>query len=113
MQQLKKIIKKPLKYIASKMPFLFEDYGYMPGHYYSTIPSLEEVENNKKRIFENEEIKDIDLRIEEQFQFAQELKKYHDTIPYTFDQSNESRKKPDSSLLRYNPEGAYYRYSDA
>ncbi len=73
MQQLKKIIKKALKKILIKTPYIFEEYGYAPGHYYSPIPSMDEVEKHKKRIFENEDIKDIDLRLEEQFKLVQQL----------------------------------------
>lgn len=87
----------------------YKSIQYPPGHYYSTIPDLEEVERNKKRIYDNETIRGIDLRQEQQYALLHELKEYYNTIPYDFFNPDQN----DALDLRYKMNGAFYRYSDA
>ena len=78
-----------------------------PGHYYSTIIS---VENIKKREFEiwNPEnidgIAGIELHAESQIELVQALNKYYDEMPFT---------KEKQGKLRYYFENNWYHYSDA
>lgn len=82
--------------------------AYPPGHYHSTIPSLEEVKQNDKRIFENEKVAGINLHEDEQLQLLDELKEYYAGLHYKFDET-----KTEEPHLRYQTKDAWYRYSDA
>lgn len=87
----------------------YKSYPHVPGHYYSLIPDLSDVELRKEKIFYNDDIKDINLRLEEQFRFLNEIKEYYKHIPYTF-----SEKLPGgNSKYRYDARNDYYRYGDA
>jgi hypothetical protein len=96
---LKKDIYKLILFCASKTPglrrlvsernkYLKELNKYLtwkvPGHYYSPIPSSDDIQvsireykNNKKSI-----LVDIDLNIEEQLSLLDDLKKYYEEMPY-------------------------------
>ena len=112
MKPAKETISNALRALLLTIPYfrkvyeVYKSSTFLPGHYYSTIPLLKDVEKNEKRIFENENIRDINLYLDEQFQLLQELTKYYDTIPFNFNGS-------ESNHLRYiATEDAYYRYSD-
>ena len=45
--------------------------GFKPGHFYSPIPSREEVRNNADRIFSNTDVLDIELNVDKQFQLLE------------------------------------------
>jgi len=76
------------------------------GHYYSPIPSKEEVLKRDKQIFEirKREIDGIDLNEKEQLELLEEIKKYYDAIPF------EQHKK---DKLRYYFDNEFYSYTDA
>jgi len=122
-------IKSTIHYLANKyliqgflvkMPFLgdkikaYEDLvqvsracGFKPGHFYSPIPSREEVRNSADRIFTSTDVLDIDLNIDKQFQLLKTFKPKRVDFPYDFlnDKENES--------LRYRfTNRPQYRYSD-
>lgn len=104
---LKRLIRS-LLYLIPYFRKLHEAYNscpWPPGHFYSTIPSLEEIEERKLRIFGNKTIHEICLRPHRQLLLAERLKPYYDTIPFEFDENR-------TSDLRYNPKDAFYRYSD-
>jgi hypothetical protein len=87
----------------------YKSLGYPPGHYYSTIPDLDEVERNKERIFGNETIHAIDLRLKQQLDLLNGLKEYYKKLPYQFSNPSVSDKQD----YRYKVKDAYYRNSDA
>lgn len=78
----------------------------LPGHFYSPIPSLEEVESDHDRIFRNEcgNLPDVDLNEPGQIALLNELATYYSGLPFTEEPS-------DTNRYYYNNE--YYSYSDA
>jgi len=86
---------------------LLDDCGYPPGHYYSTIPDLHEIREQRESLFKKSgvEIRGIDLRKENQFELLQKFSKHYSEIPYDF----ETEKK---TQTRYQTQKAWYRYSD-
>jgi predicted O-methyltransferase YrrM len=107
-----------LKNALSRVPFVkermkhnsfllesFNKCGYEPGHYYSPIPDLDEVENNSETIFNKKKLENIDLNIEKQLSLLSELKEFYSSYPYNSKQNEDS--------LRYKKEDAWYRFSDA
>jgi hypothetical protein len=76
-----------------------------PGHFYSPVPSLEQVRRDEERITAiPREIPGVDLREEAQLQLLRELQAYYEELPFT------SR---ETDGLRYHYENVFYRYSDA
>jgi hypothetical protein len=87
----------------------YKSYPHAPGHYYSVIPDLNEVQLRSKKIFENNEIGGINLREGEQLQLLNELKAHYKQMPYRFSGgSNE-----EDRTYRFKPQNDYYRYGDA
>jgi hypothetical protein len=109
--------KRRMKRLLFRLPFIgkrIRDYyavvgiaGFEPGHFYSTIPDLNEVKKKADAIFGNETIADVDLNLDNQFRLAVELKQYAASIPYAF-------KGPIASdtRYRYSRKNAFYNYSD-
>ena len=77
-----------------------------PGHFYSPIPSIEDIKKNEHRIFGSipRKIPGIDLREKEQLDLLKLFKAYYDEIPF-------HSYKTDG--LRYFFENPAYSYSDA
>jgi len=77
-----------------------------PGHYYSPIPSIQEVKLNEKEIFSNitKEVPGVDLNEAEQLALFHKFKQYYKELPF------EPHKKEG---LRYFFENPAYSYSDA
>jgi hypothetical protein len=77
-----------------------------PGHYYSPVPSINEVLENEKRIWKEEgrNIPGIDLFIEDQFMLLEEFKAFYNELPFRDD------KTPGLRYYFLNPS---YSYSDA
>ena len=77
-----------------------------PGHFYSPIPSLDEVALREDVIFNRipRKVPGIDLNTEEQMDMFASFKEYYDELPFKAD-------KTDS--LRYFFENPTYSYSDA
>jgi hypothetical protein len=82
-----------------------KDFGaYPPGHFYSPIPSIDEVIKDEERIWQRpQNIPGIDLNEEEQFSLLQELLSYYKNIPFTA--------KPKKDLYYFFERGSY-SYSD-
>ena len=109
-----------IKGVLEKLPFLgdrIEEYkdlvqvsracGYKPGHFYSPIPSREEVRDSADRIFSASEVLDIDTNIDKQFQLLEKFKTMRSDFPYDFLNAKENEK------LRYRfTKRPQYRYSD-
>jgi Methyltransferase domain len=76
-----------------------------PGHFYSPIPSLAEVRNDERRIFESvpRELPGIDLRESKQLELLKDLVQYYVEMPFQ-PQKIEG--------LRYYFENPAYSYSD-
>jgi hypothetical protein len=86
-----------------------EDYYRMfvpPGHYYSPVPSINEVTRDEKRIWKdsNPNIPGIDLHVEEQFLLLEKFMNFYTELPF------EDHKTP---RLRYYFLNPSYSYSDA
>src|SRR5688572_12620709 len=115
---LKPALKKIAETVLINIPYFgrrFEqmlkahrDSAYPPGHYHSTVPSLEEIKQNDKRIFENEKVAGINLHETEQLQLLNKLKEYYSGLHYRFDET-----KTEAPHLRYQTKDAWYRHSDA
>lgn len=80
---------------------------YPPGHFYSPIMSLDEVKENEKRIWENENIdgiQGINLNTKFQINLIKEFSKNYNDLPF----------KPEKTYgLRYYYNNNFYSYSDA
>lgn len=123
-------MKSTIQYLANKylvngflvkMPFLgdrikaYEELvqdsracGYKPGHFYSPIPSREEIKSRADTIFSNTDIRDIDLNIDKQFELLDTFKTFLSDFPYDFINAKENE------TLRYRfINRPQYRYSDA
>lgn len=79
--------------------------GFDPGHYYSPIPNLEEIEKDANRIFRKEIPLDINLDAAKQFESLVAISNFFDSYPYLHDS--------DVQGLRYTKKDSLYRYSDA
>ena len=109
-----------VKGFLSKIPFLgtrikaYEELeqlsracGYKPGHFYSPVPSREEIRADADRIFSDADVLDIDLNIGRQFQLVQTFKAMRPDFPYDFLNAKENEE------LRYRfTQRPQYRYSD-
>lgn len=81
--------------------------GYRPGHFYSPVPSREEIKSSADRIFSSTDVLDIDLNIDKQFQLLETFKVLRSDFPYDFLGAKENEK------LRYRfTNRPQYRYSD-
>jgi hypothetical protein len=106
-------VKSTLRKIMFKLPYigrrleLVYNCGYEPGHYYSSIPDLNDIRNRRSKIFKKTgiDIKGINLRKEEQFTLLEQFLIYYKDIPYDFQNAA-------STNTRYQINGAFYRYSD-
>jgi len=77
-----------------------------PGHFYSPIPSMEEIKNDETKIFstDNRELGGIDLHEQEQFGLLETFVGFYNEIPFSSEKNND---------LRYFYENPSYSYSDA
>ncbi len=82
------------------------DCGFAPGHYYSPIPNLAEIEKNADSIFGSKELLEIDLNTEKQTNLLEEFAIHYNSYLY-------NAENVDSKNLRYKKEGAFYKYSDS
>ena len=78
---------------------------WIPGHYYSPIPDLNEIKGRLDEIFSDFDIKEINLNEQKQIKLLNSLKYYYSGFPYFTGIVNNN--------LRYNEAGAFYRHSDA
>lgn len=68
---------------------------FLPGHYYSPIPSLEEVKKDEERLFSNPKtIPGVDLNVEGQVALLDRLKSFYETFPFKSQKSNGLRYSP-------------------
>ena len=88
--------------LRAKMKLLFVP----PGHYYSPIPSIEDIKLREKEIFDDipREFSEICLNEEEQVALLREFKKYYGDMPF------EAHKKEGGRFFFENPS---FGYADA
>lgn len=111
------ILKQKLKSILNKLPYVrslyhenmtFKKYLlFPPGHFHSTIISVDDVKKRQDKIWSNENIDGIDaidLHSEEQKKLVQLFEQYYNEIPFTEIKSNKTR---------YYFENGLYSYTDA
>ncbi len=77
-----------------------------PGHFYSPVPSKDEVRARAQAIFDRSvrDVAGIDLNEPQQLALLEEIKRFYPEIPFTAEGSPE---------LRYKFENRFYSYSDA
>ena len=82
-----------------------------PGHFYSPIPSLSEIETDKQRIFNTVEktLPAIDLNEEMQTKVLRSFKPYLDEVPYSRDKSENLRYFLDNQI--FSDGDAFFLYS--
>ncbi|MEO1033795.1 MAG: class I SAM-dependent methyltransferase [Bacteroidota bacterium] len=108
MNAIKKILNQ-LPYIRGlyKRDKLYRDNArFFPGHYYSVIPNLQEIEGDQDRIWKGREIDgmaDIHLNTEQQKQWLRDISKYYAELPFVEDLKEG---------LRYHFNNEYYSYTD-
>jgi predicted O-methyltransferase YrrM len=76
------------------------------GHFYSPIPSLEDIKNRENEIWKEiteMNLKGINLNTSEQMNLLNSFKPYYDELPFTSEKQNN---------LRYYYKNNYYSYSD-
>ena len=64
---------------------------WKPGHYYSPIPSLKEIEANQKAIWKNTEFPDLNLNPERQVEALKTVLSHLDEIPFSNHPSDDNR----------------------
>lgn len=111
------LLKSILKSVIKRLPFinelvkerdsLIKASGFVPpGHFYSPIPSIDEVNRDEERIFAkpDKQISGIELRETEQLSLLQSFEKYYADIPFKSEKTKGSR---------YYFENPAYSYCDA
>lgn len=78
--------------------------GFPPGHFYSPIVNTEEVKEERDRIFGSQEIKDLYLNEDEQWNLLGKFKEFYSDLKF-----NETK----TNGLQYYYENETYSYSDA
>ena len=114
MKQIIKNVAKNVPYLksivlkAEERDSLMKSLYVPPGHFYSPIPSIEEIKKNESKIFDKipKELEGIDLNTEEQLSLLAKFKIYYEEQPFSI----KSKKKEG---LRYHFDNQFYSYSDA
>lgn len=105
-----------IKQLLNKLPYVRGLYKrdklyrnnafFLPGHFYSVIPDLEEVRKDEDRIWKGESVdgvRDIDLNSNHQKNIMELIASFYDELPFT--------EEPKSGL-RYNFNNPYYLHTD-
>lgn len=111
--------KRILKRLLLRIPFVktrirhydylkqtMDKFGFEPGHFYSPVPNLTEIERDINKIYIDKELSDIDLNTEYQIKLLEKFKTYYPSYPYNSANIN-------GRSYRYKKEGAWYRFSDS
>ena len=119
MEKLRSAIKKFIKNVLLLVPYLntkiknydwlvqvVQNCGFPPGHFYSPIPNLSEIESEAKAIFADKDLEEINLNTEQQVRLLEKIKIFYSDYPY-------KGNNYDNQRYRYEKSGAYYRYSDS
>lgn len=110
-------LKQKLISILNKLPYVRRLYQenmnfknnscFPPGHFYSTIISVEDIKRRQNEIWSKESvdgINGVDLNVDEQIKLVNQFKQYYSEIPFTENKSNHSR---------YYYENGFYSYTDS
>ena len=76
--------------------------AFVSGHYYSVIPSLEDVNNRSEMIYKTDKLGGININMDEQRKNLKELQLLHDQAPFH-----------SSRLKRFQIENGSFSYDDA
>jgi len=103
------MIRSLLKRIPAIKKLVDDSYALQrinPGHFYSPIPSMEDIRRYEKRIFDrsNRDLPGIDLNAQGQLRLIENFKAFYKEQPFRDDPSEERR---------YYFKNEYYLYSDA
>lgn len=109
-------MKRRIINIINKLPYvrgLYEEnlnlkknFCYPPGHFYSTVVSIEDLKNRQSEIWKNTEtegIKEIDLQTVQQLELVESISEFYDELPFMEGKTNKTR---------YQFENDYYSYTD-
>lgn len=109
-------MKKQLKKIIHSLPYIKQLYAFSehykknacfyPGHYYSTIVNVDEIDQNQERIWSNvqkEDIEGIPLFSSDQIEIGKQFSNFYNEIPF---------KDEKQSHIRYYFDNGYYRHTD-
>jgi len=110
-------VKKKLISLINRLPYirglykekinLYKNSCFPPGHYYSSIVDVDQLIERQEEIWKNiniDGIDGIDLKVGNQIQLIDLLRKYYDSIPFS-----ESKKED----IRYYFNNGFYSYTDA
>lgn len=106
------LLKKYIKSVINKLPYIKAlheinlNSHFPSGHYYSPIISMEEIKKREYEIWKNADedgIKGVELRTEEQIKLIQQFTKFYDEMPFKSEKQNN---------IRYYFENEYYSYTD-
>ncbi len=103
-QQLKSYLNK-VPYISKLRQQIGEQGAYPAGHYYSPIPSKDDVNQGIKGKMSHQIVPDIDLSRNEQLMLIDEFSEFYRDLPFTEKQGEGSR--------RYYYDQKWFCYSDA
>ena len=56
--------------------------AFVSGHYYSVIPSLEDVNNRSEMIYKTDKLGGININMDEQLKNLKELQQLHVQVPF-------------------------------
>ena len=76
--------------------------AFVSGHYYSVIPSLEDVNNRSEMIYKTDKLGGININMDEQLKNLKELQQLHVQVPFH-----------SSRLKRFQIENGSFSYDDA
>lgn len=106
------VLKKYIKSVINKLPYIKAlheinlNSHFPAGHYHSPIISIEEIKKREFKIWKNADedgIKGVELRTEEQIKLVQQFTKFYEEIPF---------KSEKQVNVRYYFENEYYSYTD-
>ncbi|MGV8947235.1 MAG: class I SAM-dependent methyltransferase [Lutibacter sp.] len=109
-------MKKVIKNIIRKFPFVKDIYKqneefkknscFMPGHFYSTIVSIDEIKAKEDEVWKGiliDGIAEVNLNVQNQINLLSELSSYYNEIPF---------KGESQEHIRYSFENEMYSYTD-
>jgi len=97
----------PIKKLIAERDRLARELNQInPGHYFSPIPSLDDVRRNAARLFSRSlrALPGVDLNVDGQFKLLEQLKDFYGEQPFSEDPSQERR---------YYFRNDFFRYADA
>ncbi len=100
-----------IKKILKRLPYaniLRNYFRNVTGHYYSPLPSMKDIKNRRKSIYDKNAPEGIDLNYKEQIEKLGLFSKMHEEIPFydesrriRFDINNDSFSYDDAPILHY------------